>query len=58
MRIAVLIGACAWPVTALADSCTSPPPQHADDEFAETVRYVGDGDSLCVGQSNKPGIVG
>lgn len=38
---------------ALADPCTAPLPK-AGTPFNGTVRYVGDGDSLCVGQSNSP----
>lgn len=38
---------------AVAGPCTAPlPPRGA--EFAGTVRYIGDGDSLCVGRSADP----
>jgi endonuclease YncB( thermonuclease family) len=39
--------------SALADPCTAPLPARGTD-FSGKVRYVGDGDSLCVGQSNDP----
>lgn len=32
-----------------ADPCEAPLPQRAGATFSGTVRYVGDGDSLCVG---------
>lgn len=38
---------------AAADPCTAPLPAQGT-TFSGQVRYVGDGDSLCVGQSNKP----
>lgn len=38
-----------------ADPCTAPLPNHAGDTFSGTVRYVGDGDGLCVGRSTDPG---
>lgn len=55
MRGALLtaVFAC-WPAIALADPCTAPLPQHAGDTFSGIVRYVGDGDSLCVGASTNP----
>jgi endonuclease YncB( thermonuclease family) len=37
-----------------ADPCTAPLPSHAGDTFSGTVRYVGDGDGLCVGRSADP----
>jgi micrococcal nuclease len=43
----------ALPTTARADPCTAPLPSSGS-QFGGTVRYVGDGDSLCVGQSNDP----
>ena len=36
-----------------ADPCTAPLPSQGTD-FSGRVRYVGDGDSLCVGQSSEP----
>ena len=38
---------------AVADPCTAPLPAQGTN-FSGQVRYVGDGDSLCVGQSNEP----
>lgn len=45
---------CAWlaPSQALADPCEGDLPSRAGASFSGTVRYVGDGDSLCVGQSD------
>ena len=40
--------------TARADPCEAPLPSHAGTTFTGTVRYVGDGDSLCVGQTPDP----
>lgn len=42
------------PAIAHADPCEGPLPHRAGETFAGIVRYVGDGDSLCVGQSNDP----
>jgi len=39
--------------SATADPCTAPLPAQGAN-FSGQVRYVGDGDSLCVGQSNQP----
>lgn len=39
--------------TALADPCTAPLPPPGT-SFSGQVRYVGDGDSLCVGLSGDP----
>lgn len=39
------------PTAALADPCTAPLPQPGT-SFSGTVRYVGDGDSICVGSSS------
>jgi len=44
---------CAAAVPAFADPCTAPLPAPGT-AFAGTVRYVGDGDSLCVGASGDP----
>lgn len=41
------------PSAALADPCTAPLPS-AGSSFSGQVRYVGDGDSLCVGPSSDP----
>ncbi len=42
------------PSIAHADPCTAELPRRAGDTFSGTVRYVGDGDSLCVGNSDDP----
>jgi micrococcal nuclease len=41
------------PVKALADPCVAPLPGPAT-IFSGPVRYVGDGDSLCVGRTSDP----
>jgi endonuclease YncB( thermonuclease family) len=41
------------PALAAADPCTAPLPQPGT-RFSGSVRYVGDGDSLCVGRSGDP----
>jgi endonuclease YncB( thermonuclease family) len=46
--------ASSWPLAAAADPCTAPLPKAAGATFSGTVRYVGDGDSLCVGPSRDP----
>jgi len=43
-----------FPVMAHADPCEGPLPQRSGDRFSGTVRYVGDGDGLCVGVSDDP----
>lgn len=42
------------PALASADPCEGPLPRTAGAEFSGVVRYVGDGDSLCVGNSSDP----
>lgn len=42
------------PSLAHADPCTAELPRRAGETFSGTVRYVGDGDSLCVGNSDDP----
>lgn len=49
----LLLFLCA-PVMAFADPCEGPLPRTAGAEFSGVVRYVGDGDSLCVGNSSDP----
>ena len=44
----------ALPSVAFADPCEGPLPRRAGETFSGTVRYVGDGDSLCVGESADP----
>jgi endonuclease YncB( thermonuclease family) len=41
-------------VPAYADPCEAPLPAQAGVQFSGTVRYVGDGDSLCVGKTADP----
>ena len=51
MKWAVLIGIILTTATAaFADPCTAPLPPPGT-SFSGTVRYVGDGDSICVGNS-------
>ena len=42
------------PAVAFADPCEGPLPRTAGAEFSGVVRYVGDGDSLCVGNASDP----
>jgi len=49
----LLLFLCA-PALALADPCEGPLPRTAGAEFSGVVRYVGDGDSLCIGSSSDP----
>lgn len=49
---ACIAGACASP--ALADPCEGALPRKGT-TFAGVVRYVGDGDGLCVGPAERPG---
>lgn len=44
----------ALPTLAWADPCEGELPQRAGVQFSGTVRYVGDGDGLCVGPSSDP----
>jgi endonuclease YncB( thermonuclease family) len=44
-----------WPRDAAADPCTAEQPTRAGAEFGGVVRYVGDGDSICVGPADGPG---
>ncbi|EQA98193.1 hypothetical protein L288_20740 [Sphingobium quisquiliarum P25] len=39
---------------AAADPCEGPLPKQPGATFGGTIRYVGDGDSLCVGRTNRP----
>jgi micrococcal nuclease len=45
--------ACAWTSPALADPCEGALPRNGA-TFSGTVRYVGDGDGLCVGPAGRP----
>lgn len=51
--VLLLLFLCA-PALAFADPCEGPLPRRAGAEFSGIVRYVGDGDSLCVGNSSDP----
>ncbi len=44
----------AVPAIAHADPCEGRPPNQAGQAFSGAVRYVGDGDGLCVGDSANP----
>ncbi len=50
---AVLAGA-GFAGPAAADPCTAPLPAREGQSFFGSVRYVGDGDSLCIGASADP----
>lgn len=49
---AILTVCCAAP--AQADPCEAPVPSQAGAQFSGLVRYVGDGDGLCVGRTSDP----
>ena len=49
-----VIGAICVAAPALADPCEGRLPSRPDECFAGQVRYVGDGDSLCIGRSPDP----
>lgn len=51
--ITPLLIACFWASPATADPCTGLLPSNGA-AFAGTVRYVGDGDGLCVGPKGRP----
>lgn len=44
----------ALPAAAWADPCEGALPRRAGETFSGQVRYIGDGDSLCVGNSTDP----
>ncbi len=52
--LAVAVVATVVPALAHADPCEGRLPSRAGEAFAGTVRYVGDGDSLCVGTRPDP----
>lgn len=58
MKVIAAIGSLALfalaPSIAHADPCTADLPRRAGETFDGAVRYVGDGDSLCVGNSDDP----
>ncbi len=51
---AAVLASLAFAGAAHADPCTAPLPSRAGATFSGVVRYVGDGDSLCVGASTAP----
>lgn len=53
LSMATLIVGLSAGQSAFADPCTAPLPSQGA-EFSGQVRYVGDGDSLCVGPSGDP----
>lgn len=53
-HLLAVVSAIALPLAAHADPCEAPLPSHAGTVFTGTVKYVGDGDSLCVGQTPDP----
>jgi endonuclease YncB( thermonuclease family) len=50
----VLAGLLLAPAVARADPCEGRLPARAGETFSGLVRYIGDGDSLCIGPSNDP----
>jgi len=53
-RWVVAICFAALPAVAWADPCEGALPRRAGETFGGQVRYIGDGDSLCVGNSSDP----
>lgn len=53
LSAAVGLAACAWSAPALADPCEGALPAKGT-TFTGIVRYVGDGDGLCVGPAGRP----
>lgn len=51
---ALLLGLVLAPRAALADPCEGRLPSRAGEGFSGQARYVGDGDSLCVGRTSDP----
>jgi len=49
----LVVGAACFPALAMADPCEAKLPKSGT-SFSGQVRYVGDGDSLCVGQTSDP----
>lgn len=47
------LSACAWALPAFADPCSGSLPQSGA-TFSGVVRYVGDGEGLCVGPAGRP----
>lgn len=55
IAMAAAVSLAFWPHAAAADPCTAELPTTAGAEFSGVVRYVGDGDSICVGPANSGG---
>ena len=53
--VACAVLACAWASPALADPCEGAIPCKGT-TFSGVVRYVGDGDGLCVGPAGRPDL--
>ena len=49
-----VLGLSLFPAIAKADPCEGRLPSRAGEAFSGQVRYIGDGDSLCVGRSSDP----
>lgn len=54
LAVAAAFGAMLLATPALADPCKAPLPKRAGEVFSGPVRYVGDGDGLCIGPSRDP----
>jgi hypothetical protein len=50
----IVAAALAFPSLAFADPCEGALPRRSGEHFSGVVRYVGDGDGLCVGRSDDP----
>lgn len=53
LQTALVLAVMASPAVAVADPCTAPLPKRGA-IISGQVRYVGDGDSLCIGPSSDP----
>lgn len=54
LAVAAAFGAMMLATPASADPCKAPLPKRAGEVFSGPVRYVGDGDGLCVGPTSDP----
>lgn len=54
LAVTAAFGAMMLATPALADPCKAPLPRRAGEVFSGPVRYVGDGDGLCIGPSRDP----
>lgn len=52
--LAFVVAMVALPAVAYADPCEGRLPSRAGEVFSGIVRYIGDGDSLCVGKTTDP----